>query len=117
MVILGLLLMASLEVCGQATNQQGGSSFTPVAALPGTATPGVTPPVDLTTGYYGIYYPFATTLWTQPPGDHLSTFASPACNGGVPGTQQLAPGLSCGFVYDDGRYITDATTVLNNSTV
>src|SRR5208283_1191147 len=56
MVILGLLLMASLEVCGQATNQQGGSSFTPVAALPGTCT-ALSTPVQLTVQPYGTYYP------------------------------------------------------------
>ena len=46
-----------------------------------------------------------------------SNIASPTCNGGVPGTQTLATGVKCTFVYDDARYETDVTTTLNNSTI
>ena len=46
-----------------------------------------------------------------------STIASYTCNGGVPGTQILANGVKCTFVYDDGRYVTDVSTVNTSSTI
>src|SRR5208283_4262816 len=77
MVILGLLLMASLEVCGQATNQQGGSGGpTPVAALPGTCT-ALSTPVQLTVQPYGTYYPVlsnGTCKWQGGPNPGSNVF-------------------------------------------
>lgn len=66
-------------------------------------------------------------VWTATGGSPTSSGAggngipqgviSPLCNGGLPGVGTTGVGLKCAFVYDDGRYITDASTTNTSSTV
>ena len=122
-------LTAGLNVCWKPT--AANTATAPTLAVNGltattiTKVPGNSPlvPNDLLTSAIACAIYDGTQFELQDPQSNVisatatTNIVSQACNGGVPGTQTLPGGGKCTFVYNDGRYINDATTTLNSSTI
>lgn len=122
-------LTVGLSVCWKPT--AANTATAPTLAVNGltattiTKVPGNSPlvPNDLLTSAIACAIYDGTQFELQDPQSNVisatatANIASQACNGGVAGTQTLPGGGKCTFVYNDGRYINDATTTLNSSTI
>ena len=74
----------------------GGGGITSVSSLPGTCTPGVTAPVQLSVPPYGIFYCSATNVWSS--------------------TSDVLKGVTCVNCKADAQAVNDAT-VSNGSNI